>query len=180
MSANLAVYEIINPSDAITVKASPDHAALLATILAESWMFLRPVDGGDMLRRMSAEAFKARRDRMDADTADLVAYAAVFHSATVGAPRERAAIDAKIEAFPAAERLMARRAHNQERATSMRNICGPLMDAGDRMVAEVAQRLRKLAETHCTWCGHDGPTSACREGHQEAECAAIRAGAVLR
>ena len=45
--SELRVWEIINPSDKVTVRATIEDAAVFGAMLQRSWLFLKPADGGE-------------------------------------------------------------------------------------------------------------------------------------
>jgi hypothetical protein len=117
----LRLYELINPSDKITFRATPTDAAVIAEIVAMSMLFVKDIETGDT---PTIPDVWSERAVIWASAERIAAYADAFDSFLIGSPRKRAMFE---RAAPEGEERKAfelRRADYHTRAcTSLNDIC---------------------------------------------------------
>lgn len=128
------LYELINPSDAITFRATPDEAAVMAVIFHASMLFVKDaVTGAEPV----VEDFEATRKAIWADPERQASYAAAYRSFLVGSRSERELFEEAVKRMTPDEATAYRAAYHDRRRTSMNDICARMWDAGDKIAAHV-------------------------------------------
>lgn len=124
------VWELINPSDAITFRATPEIAALIASAMLSALYFVRSVTGED------PPALPERSETELAEASFRAAYADAWASFAVVRPSRRAAYDAEMAAIDDAAARRTFRADWHARArTSTNDICAECWEFAERIRA---------------------------------------------
>lgn len=125
----MAIYEIVNPSDAYTIDHADENVACAAALLlGEGHYALTREDGERTLPLFifgGADAWLEARGMMPFGAwidAHLVAIADALDSVTIGDFEERRKLAAKLATFEPAERDGIRAAHHDRKRSSMNNI----------------------------------------------------------
>jgi hypothetical protein len=138
---SVRIYEIINPSDCVTLETENEEAAIAATIVLGGGAYgLRRDDdetvcpimlfgGADWVQ----EKFGDLGVWVDANAADV---ADVLDTAMCCSMGDRRAVGAALRGLPAEERRTRLAAYNDERRSSLNNICGA--------AANYAKQLREV------------------------------------
>ena len=125
--SELRVWEIINPSDKVTVRATIEDAAVFGAMLQRSWLFLKPADGGEPYPDIDADK---EREVILSDPERLTRYITVFRSAIVGNREDYEAAIAHMT--PDAAAAFTKDWQDRKRS-SMNDICGTLHEVANRM-----------------------------------------------
>jgi hypothetical protein len=129
------VYEVINPSDAITFRATPEEAAVIAIRLYESLIFVKDVETGKDPSEGFSPEHLARLHKEVLGDAMRPGYAAAWRSFLVGAPHDRGLFEHAIEKLaPNDATEFAALWHDQKR-TSLNDICKHAWDNAARIDA---------------------------------------------
>ena len=126
------LYDLVNPSDAITFRATPVEAAVLAVIFSASMLFVKDAETG---ATPEIEDPGAARDAIWANRAALDSYADAFDSFLVGSRTERALIEEILAPLSGHDRAKRRAAWHDERRTSMNDICANTWAIAERLRA---------------------------------------------
>jgi hypothetical protein len=114
------LYELINPSDNITFRATVGEAACIADRMRSGMYFVRDVETGTA---PEIEDMQAYYDAIWTDAARLASYADAYDSFLVGSLSERQLFEDATARMSPAEREIYRTEYHDRRRTSMNDIC---------------------------------------------------------
>jgi hypothetical protein len=130
------LYEIINPSDPITVMATPAEARVFAYTLGLSLYFLNDAEG-NIPESYTADEWNAARDAIYADPVLKASFANVYRSALIGSPSNRKMFEEAIKRMTPADAVGYRAMWHDHHRSSMNDICARLWEAADAIDAYV-------------------------------------------
>lgn len=125
------IYEIINPSDQITVRATPEEASVLGVILGASFYFLKDAETNEDAPKVSDDEWKELREAIYADAERRKSYADVFRSALIGSMTDRLLFEDAVAKMTPADAKAYLDKWQDMRRSSMNDICKRLRDAAD-------------------------------------------------
>lgn len=137
------IYELVNPSDAITFRATPIEAAFIADRMRAGPYFVKDAETGESPSQ--PENIQCFYDALWCDAAQIQSYAEAYASFLVGSPRDRRLFDEIVAGMSAEQRKARRDKWHDERCTSLNDICRQCWEAAERIAAtapetsEVAQ-----------------------------------------
>lgn len=124
------LYDLINPSDAITFRATPEEAAVLAEIMRASMLYVRDAETGDDPK---VEDVAATREAIWADPERQASYADAFRSFLIGTKSERELFEEATSRMTASEAADYRDKYHDRRRTSMNDICAALWERAEQI-----------------------------------------------
>ncbi len=124
------LYELINPSDAITFWATPIEAAIIADKMLDAPYFVKDADTGEAPKVSDLEA---RYNEIWCDAKKISSYAEAYRSFVIGKPSERCLYDEAIKRMTADDAKKFRTEHHASRRSSINDICKSCWEAGDRI-----------------------------------------------
>lgn len=127
------IYELINPSDQITFRATPLEAAFIADRMLSALYFVRDVEADKQVE--APEGMAAAYGAMWKAADQIASYARAFDSFLIGSPHNRDLFEEITAGMTAAERQARRAKWHEERRSSMNDICRKCWEAGERIAA---------------------------------------------
>lgn len=124
------LYEVINPSDAITFRASVVEAACIADRLRPAWYFVKDVETGE---EPKVDNLQADYDAIWKDAEKLASYADAYRSFLVGTRSERELFEEAVSRMTPEEALAYRDKYHDRRRTSMNDICRQVWTQADKI-----------------------------------------------
>lgn len=114
------LYELVNPSDAITFRATIIEAAIIADRMLDAMYFVKDADTGEQPR---VADLKADYDAIWADADKIASYSAAYASFLVGTRSERELFEDAISRMTDDEAASYRKKYHDRRCTSFNDIC---------------------------------------------------------
>jgi len=133
MAEDLRLYELINPSDQITFRASPLHAAIIADLMSSSLYFVKDVETGKA--PADPDDIQSAYNAIWQDADALKAYSDAYASFLVGSARDRALFEEIVAGMTPEERKARRDQWHDERCSSMNDICRQCWEAAAKIAA---------------------------------------------
>jgi hypothetical protein len=127
------LFELINPSDRITFRATLIEAACIADEVAPNLYFVKDSEGGDP--RRAVDDLQAQYDAIWRDAGKIASYAAALDSFLVGSPGERELFEEAVRRMTPEEAAAYRASYHDKRCTSLNDICQWFWEAGVRVAA---------------------------------------------
>ena len=124
------LYELINPSDAITFWATPIEAAIIADHMLDAPYFVKDADTGESPKVADLEA---SYNEIWTDAKKISSSAEAYRSFVIGKPYEPRLYDEAIRRMTASDAEKFRNEHHAGRRTSLNDICKRCWEAGDRI-----------------------------------------------
>lgn len=121
----LRLYELINPSDKITFRASIADAAVIADVLAPAMMFVEDIETG---LTPKIEDVPTERDTIFKNPERRAAYADAFGSFMIGTPTDRKLFVSAVKNMTAEQADSYRMEWHDARRTSMSDHCQAMWD----------------------------------------------------
>lgn len=115
------LYELVNPSDRITFRATIEEAACIAERMRPAWYFVKDALTGD---DPVVDDLQAVYDAIWKDAAKLASYAAAYDSFLVGSDSERELFEKATSLMSIDERRAYRTQYDDRRRSSFNDICG--------------------------------------------------------
>lgn len=126
------LYELINPSDRITFRATLEEAACIADRMRPALYFVKDVETGE---EPTVEDLQSVYDAIWKDAAKLASYAAAYDSFLVGSTTERELFEKAASLMLANEARAYRKEYDDKRRSSFNDICGQCWAAAERIAA---------------------------------------------
>lgn len=126
------LYEVINPSDKITFRATVVEAACIADRLRPSWYFVKDIETGV---EPEIENLQAEYDAIWKDAGKLLSYADAYRSFMVGSVEERELLEDAVSRMTDEEATAYRLKCHNKRRTSMNDICRNVWEAAAEIAA---------------------------------------------
>ncbi|MCS0501574.1 hypothetical protein [Ancylobacter mangrovi] len=126
------LYELINPSDAITFRATVEEAAFIAARMLQGPYFVKDAETGE---EPKIDDLGSRYDALWSDAERLASYALAYRSFLVGNPSDRRLFEAAIERMPPDAADEYRREWHAARCTSFNDICAACWETAEKIAA---------------------------------------------
>lgn len=126
------LYEVINPSDKITFRATVVEASCIADRLRSAWYFVKDVETGV---GPEIENLQAEYDAIWKDAGKLSSYADAYRSFMVGSLSERKLLEEAVSYMTAEEAASYRLTWHDKRRTSMNDICRQVWETAEKIAA---------------------------------------------
>lgn len=126
------LYEVINPSDKITFRATVVEAACIAARLRQAWYFVKDIETGV---EPEIEDLEAEYDAIWKDAGKLSSYADAYRSFMVGSVNERELLEEAVSRMTAEEAIGYRARWHDKRRTSMNDICRQVWETAEKIAA---------------------------------------------
>jgi hypothetical protein len=126
------LYEVVNPSDAITFRATLVEAACIADRLSPGWMFVKDAETGEA---PNVDNLEAEYDAIWKDAAKLASYAEAYRSFMVGSLTERELVDAAVALMDEVQARSYRARWHDKRRTSMNDLCRQCWETAEKIAA---------------------------------------------
>lgn len=124
------LYEVVNPSDAITFRATIIEAACIADRLRPAWYFVKDAETG---QEPKVDDLEADYEAIWKDADKLASYAEAYRSFMVGSRVERELVEEAVARMSADEAKAYRSKWHQKRRTSMNDICRMVWETADEI-----------------------------------------------
>lgn len=131
--AERRLYDLINPSDQITFRATPKEAGVIAAIMGASLYFVRDIETGE---DPSTEGALLDRRAIWSNADAIASYAKAWDSFLVGSPRDRSLFDEAVAKMTAEDAAAYRAKWHHEKRSSINDICQACWDAAARIAEE--------------------------------------------
>lgn len=124
------IYELINPSDAITFRATKEEASVIAGIVGASLLFVKDVETGEA---PNTEGWQDARERFWKDSVAFDSYCRAYESFLVGSPKDRELFEDAVRNMGADEAAEYRLKWHNRKCSSMNDICARFWEAAKGM-----------------------------------------------
>ncbi|MCW0014863.1 hypothetical protein [Rhizobium sp. BT-226] len=130
------LYEVVNPSDAITFRATVVEAACIADRLRPAWYFVKDVQTGEEPKIDNLEeVYEAIWKSAD----KLASYAEAYRSFMVGSRSERELLEEAVSRMTEDEAKAYRAQWHDKRRTSMNDICRQVWETAEKIASYEAE-----------------------------------------
>lgn len=126
------LYEVVNPSDAITFRATLVEAACIAVRLSPGWMFVEDAETGEAPK---IENLEAEYDAIWKDAGKLASYADAYRSFMVGSRTERELVEDAVALMSEEQAKAYRSKWHDKRRTSMNDLCRQCWETAEKIAA---------------------------------------------
>lgn len=126
------LYEVVNPSDAITFRATIIEAACIADRSSAGWMFVKDAETGEA---PNVDNLEAEYDAIWKDAGKLASYAAAYRSFMVGSLTERELVENAVALMGDDEAKAYRSKWHAKRRTSMNDLCSQCWETAEKIAA---------------------------------------------
>jgi hypothetical protein len=126
------LYEVINPSDQITFRATLVEAACIADRLLPALYFVKNVETG---KSPEVNDLQSEYDAIWKSAEKLASYAAAYRSFMVGSVNERELVERAISTMQPNEAKSYLVAWNNKRRTSWSDLCGEVWATAEKIAA---------------------------------------------
>ncbi|MHC1549440.1 hypothetical protein [Phyllobacterium sp. K27] len=126
------LYEVVNPSDPITFRATLVEAACIADRLRPAWYFVKDAETGE---EPNVEGLEAEYDAIWKSAEKLASYADAYRSFLVGSRSERELLEEAVSRMSDAEAKAYRAQWHDKRRTSMNDICQQVWETAEKISA---------------------------------------------
>lgn len=130
--AEKRLYEVVNPSDAITFRASIIEAACIADRLSAGWMFVKDIETGEA---PNVDNLEAEYDAIWKDAGRLASYAEAYSSFMVGSRTERELVEDATALMTDEQAKAYRATWHAKRRTSMSDLCSQCWETAEKIAA---------------------------------------------
>lgn len=129
------LYELINPSDAITFWATPLEAAFIADRMRAGMYFVQDCETGSAPEVGDKEQFIAAYNAVWRDAGKLASYAQAYASFLCCGPSDRRLFDAAVSKMSAEDAKAHRVAWQNEKRTSLNDIVAQCWQTAEKIAA---------------------------------------------
>ncbi|MGV2135188.1 hypothetical protein GOZ83_19555 [Agrobacterium vitis] len=130
------LYEVINPSDKITFRATVVEAACIADRLREGLFFVKDIETGE---EPAVENLEEEYDAIWRSAQKLASYAEAYRSFLVGTVLERELLEEAVSRMSEDEAKAYRMQWHDKRCTSYNDICKQVWDNAERIATYVPE-----------------------------------------
>lgn len=131
------LYEVVNPSDAITFRATLVEAACIADRLRPAWYFVKDAETGE---EPKVEGIENEYDAIWKSGEKLASYAEAYRSFLVGSRSERELYEEAVSRMNDGDAKAYRAIWHDKRCTSMNDICGRVWEQAEKIAAYKPER----------------------------------------
>ncbi len=132
MAEEKRLYELINPSDRITFRATVAEAAFIESRMSSAMYFVEDCETG---KPPHIEDIQQQYDSLWFDGERLASYAAAYRSFLVGSQSERELFEEAVSHMSDEEAAAYRARYHERRATSMNDICSACWETAEKIAA---------------------------------------------
>lgn len=126
------LYQLVNPSDMITFRATVAEAACIDARMRAGLYFVNDMETG---AAPDVEDLQAEYDAIWKSAEKIASYAAAYRSFLIGSREEREEFERKTASMSTEDAVAFRESYHKRRRTSMNDICRQVWDNADRIAA---------------------------------------------
>ncbi|NNU66578.1 hypothetical protein G9X67_14995 [Rhizobium sp. WYCCWR 11152] len=130
------LYEVVNPSDVITFRATVVEAACIGDRLRPAWYFVKDVQTGD---EPKIDNLEEEYEAIWKSADKLASYAEAYRSFMVGSRSERELLEEAVSRMTQDEAKAYRAQWHDKRRTSMNDICRQVWETAEKIASYEAE-----------------------------------------